>query len=106
MTTTTSQSQNSDLQASNSSRAKSIFTSRTVWSIVFTTVAAIAPIVGKDVDQFIKKQDVNYGQDIAQVIVILCGGAATISGRVDAKDPLYTPEWLPGPNKADVDKTS
>ncbi|MDF5733019.1 MAG: hypothetical protein PUP92_34770 [Rhizonema sp. PD38] len=104
MTTKTPQPQNSDLQVSNVSKAKSIFTSRTVWSIVFTTVAAIAPIIGKDVDQFINKQPVNYGQDIAQVIVILCGAAATISGRVEAKDPIYTPDWLPGPNKADVEE--
>ncbi len=102
MTTKTSQPQNSDLQVSNVSQAKSIFASRTVWSIVFTTVAAIAPIIGKDVDQFINKQPVYYGQDIAQVIVILCGVAATISGRVEAKDSIYTPDWLPGPNKADV----
>ena len=103
MTTTNPQPQNSDLQAPNISKAKSIFTSRTVWSIVFTTVAAIAPIVGKDVDLFINKQAVNYGQDLAQVIVILCGAAATINGRIEAKGSIYTPDWLPGPNKADVE---
>jgi putative Mn2+ efflux pump MntP len=84
-------------------RPKNIFASKTVWGVIFTTVAAIAPIIGKDVDQFRSNQSVNYGQDIAQVIVIICGAAATICGRVDAKDPVYTPDWLPGPNKSDLD---
>ncbi|MBO3462422.1 hypothetical protein G7B40_038315 [Aetokthonos hydrillicola Thurmond2011] len=87
-----------------SSHPKNVFTSGTVWGIVFTTIAAIAPILGNDIDQFRKDPNsVNYGQDAAKVIVILCGAAATICGRVSAKDPLYTPEWLPGPNKSDLD---
>lgn len=85
-------------------QAKSIFTSKTVWSIIFTTVAAIAPVVGKDFDKYMNKQPVDYGQDIAQVVVIMCGAAASIVGRVEAKDSLYTPNWLPGPNKTDPQK--
>lgn len=85
------------------SEAKSIFTSKTVWGIVFTTVAAIAPVIGNDVDKFINKQPINIGQDTAQIVVIICGAAATICGRVEAKDSIYTPEWLPGPNKPDVE---
>ena len=94
---------NSDKSKLSSLTPKSVFTSRTVWGIVFTAIAAIAPIVGKDVDQFRNNKPVDYGQDIAQVIVIVCGAAATICGRVDAKDSLYTPNWMPGPNKSDLE---
>ncbi len=87
--------------------AKNVFTSKTVWGIVFTAVAAIAPIVGKDIDQSrTNQQPVNYGQDVAQIIVIISGAAATICGRIDAKGSIYTPNWLPGPNKSDFQPKS
>ena len=103
MNSRTQLAQNSDKSMLSTSDAKSVFTSKTVWGIIFTAIAAIAPIIGKDVDLFTSHQHVNYGQDIAQVIVIICGAAATISGRVDAKDAIYTPNWLPGPNKSDLE---
>ncbi|MBD2777915.1 hypothetical protein [Iningainema tapete] len=99
MNTETEKVLNYTEQKSNSSEAKSIFTSKTVWGIVFTTVAAIAPVIGSDVDKLLNKQPINIGQDTAQIVVIICGAAATICGRVEAKDSLYTPNWLPGPNK-------
>ena len=89
-----------------SNDAKNVFISKTVWGIVFTTVAAIAPIVGKDIDQSRNNQPVNYGQDVAQIIVIISGAAATICGRIDAKGSIYTPNWLPGPNKSDFQPKS
>jgi hypothetical protein len=72
---------------------KSIFVSKTFWGIVFTAVAAIAPIVGEKIDahQF-------QAKDAAQIVVILCGAASAIIGRVDAGS-VYTPKYLPGPNK-------
>ncbi|WP_404788879.1 hypothetical protein [Altericista sp. CCNU0014] len=72
---------------------KSIFASKTFWGVVFTAVAAIAPIVGEKIDahQFLAK-------DAAQIVVILCGAASAIIGRVDAGS-VYTPKYLPGPNK-------
>jgi uncharacterized membrane protein (DUF441 family) len=72
---------------------KSIFASKTFWGIVFTAVAAIAPTVGEKIDAR------NFqAKDAAQIVVILCGAASAIIGRVDAGS-IYTPKFLPGPNK-------
>lgn len=75
---------------------KSIFSSKTFWGVVFTTVAAIAPIIGESVD--VGKIT---GSDVAQIIVILCGTGATLVGRVEAGN-VYTPDHMPGPNRADM----
>ena len=82
---------------------KNLFGSKTFWGVVFTSAAAIAPIVGKDIDKTLKGEPVNYGEDAAQVVVIVCGAAASIVGRVEAKSPVYTPKWMPGPNNSDFD---
>jgi hypothetical protein len=73
--------------------SKSIFVSRTVWGIVFTAVAAIAPIVAEKIDN-----KSFQAKDAAQIVVILCGAASAVIGRVDAGS-VYTPKCLPGPNK-------
>jgi uncharacterized membrane protein (DUF441 family) len=73
---------------------KSIFASKTFWGIVFTAVAAIAPIVGEKIDS----PEGFQAKDAAQIVVILCGAASAIIGRVDAGS-VYTPKFLPGPNK-------
>lgn len=82
---------------------KSLFGSKTFWGILFTSTAAIAPIVGNNVDIILqgKKEPVNYGEDAAQIVVIVCGAAASIVGRVEAKSPVYTPKWMPGPSNTD-----
>lgn len=84
---------------------KSLFGSKTFWGILFTTTAAIAPIVGNNVDIILqnKEEPVNYGEDAAQIVVIVCGAAASIVGRVEAKSPIYTPKWMPGPSDTDFD---
>ncbi|MEB3217190.1 MAG: hypothetical protein VKN72_13300 [Nostocales cyanobacterium 94392] len=84
-------------------KSKSLFGSKTFWGIVFTSTAAIAPIVGEDVDAILKGESVNYGQDIAQIVVVMCGAAASIVGRVEAQSPVHTPKWMPGPNDTDSD---
>lgn len=75
---------------------KSLFSSKTFWGIIFTTVAAVAPIVGNSVDtgKF-------TGSDISQIVVILCGTGATLVGRIEAGN-VYTPDHMPGPNKTDM----
>ncbi|MBV9386409.1 MAG: hypothetical protein JOZ78_08275 [Chroococcidiopsidaceae cyanobacterium CP_BM_ER_R8_30] len=75
---------------------KSVFASKTVWGSIFTTIAAIAPIVGDAYDQHSIS-----GKEVAQIVVILAGTAATVVGRVQSEAPLYTPDWLPGPDKKD-----
>lgn len=83
---------------------KSIFGSKTFWGVVFTSTAAIAPIIGNNVDTIVQQRGtVDYGKDAAQIVVIVCGAAASIVGRVEAKSPIYTPKWLPGPNDNDID---
>lgn len=77
-------------------QSKCLFRSQTFWGIVFTTVAAIAPIVGEKFDQ---RQFT--GSDISQIVVILCGAGATLVGRIEAGN-VYTPDNMPGPNKADM----
>ena len=78
------------------SSGKSIFFSQTVWGLLFTTVAAIAPIVGNSVDA-----GKITGSDISRIVVILCGTGATLVGRIEAGN-VYTPDNMPGPNKADM----
>ena len=75
---------------------KCLFRSQTFWGIVFTTLAAIAPIVGEKVDE-----GKVTGTDISQIVVILCGAGATLVGRIEAGN-VYTPDNMPGPNKADM----
>ena len=102
-----SEATNSQQQQSKDMRhqKKSIFGIKTFWGVVFTSTAAIAPIVGNNVDTVMqnKKEPVNYGQDAAQIVVIICGAAASIMGRVEAKSAVYTPKWMPGPNIKDFD---
>jgi hypothetical protein len=78
-----------------STPTKSILASKTFWGIVFTTVAAIAPLIGEKVDAHAFQ-----AKDVAQIVVILCGAASVVIGRVDAGS-IYTPNGLPGPNKSD-----
>lgn len=77
--------------------AKSIFASKTFWGAAFTAIAAIAPIVGTAVEQ--NKLTVDH---TVKIVIILCGTGATLAGRVQAKEGVYTPEWAPGPNKPEV----
>ncbi len=97
------QEQNHQQSKATNKERKSLFGSKTFWGILFTSMAAIAPIVGEDVDKALKGEPVNYGEDVAQVVVIACGAAASIVGRVEAKSPIYTPKWMPGPNETDSD---
>ena len=102
--TNNSQQQSKDMQK----EKKSLFGSKTFWGVVFTSTAAIAPILGTNVDKVMEgnHKDVNYGQDAAQIVVIVCGAAASIVGRVEAKSPVYTPKWMPGPSDTDFDEVN
>lgn len=78
--------------------AKSIFASKTFWGAAFTALAAIAPIVRNALEE----QKLTIDETV-KIVVILCGTGATVAGRVQAKDSLYTPDWVPGPNKSDAE---
>lgn len=82
--------------SANKPMPKSIFASRTLWGAVLTLLIAIAPKVGEMVDN--KKVD---GTSIAQLIVLFGTTTLTIIGRIEAKQPVYTPKGLLGSNKSD-----
>ena len=97
------QEQNNQQSKDMNKDKKSIFGSKTFWGVVFTSTAAIAPIIGNNVDTIVQKDGtVDYGKDAAQIVVIVCGAAASIMGRVEAKSSVYTPKWMPGPNNDDI----
>ena len=97
------QEQNNQQSKDMNQQKKSLFGSKTFWGVVFTSTAAIAPIIGNNVDTIVQKDGtVDYGKDAAQIVVIVCGAAASIMGRVEAKSSVYTPKWMPGPNNDDI----
>ncbi|MCU0549957.1 MAG: hypothetical protein MUC48_11470 [Leptolyngbya sp. Prado105] len=80
--------------------AKSIFASKTFWGAALTLLIAIAPKVGEEVDKYQNTGRVD-GSSITQIVVLFGTTTLAIMGRIDAKQPLYTPDGLPGPNKSD-----
>ncbi|MEI2582513.1 hypothetical protein [Scytonema sp. PRP1] len=78
--------------------AKTIFTSRTFWGAILSAVAALVPL---GVDS-LKAHKITI-EDAGQAVLILCGVGTAIIGRVEAKDRVYTPSFLPGPNKSDFE---
>jgi hypothetical protein len=45
----------------------------------------------------VKEQKLSVDATV-NIVIILCGSGATVVGRVQAKQPIYTPHGLPGPN--------
>ena len=81
--------------------AKSIFQSKTFWGAVLTAIAAIAPAIAKNVNDYQTTGKVDPNS-VSQIVVVLATTGLTILGRVDATAPLYTPSGFPGPNKPDA----
>lgn len=92
---------NLDSSISNISPAKSIFASKTIWGAVFTAVAAVAPTIGEAVDN----RQIT-GREVAEIVVILSGTAATVVGRAQAEAAIYTPHGMLGPNREDLPTSS
>jgi len=78
--------------------AKSLFQSKTFWGAVFTAIAAIAPVVAKNVSDYQNTGKIDPN-GVSQIVVVLATTGLTILGRVDARTPVYTPKGLPGPDK-------
>lgn len=77
---------------------KSLFLSKTFLAICFTTVAALAPIVGSAV-----KENKLSVDNAVQIVLVLTGAGTAVVGRAAANNSLvYTPNGIPGTNKADV----
>ncbi|MFB2917472.1 MULTISPECIES: hypothetical protein [Aerosakkonema] len=82
-------------------KSKSIFASKTFWAAALTAVAAIAPIVGEAV----KEKKITVDRTV-NIVIILATTGATLAGRVQAENSVYTPNWLPGPNKSDLETSN
>ena len=78
--------------------AKSLFQSKTFWGAVLTAIAAIAPVVARNVSDYQNTGKIDPN-GMAQIVVVLATTGLTILGRVDATASVYTPNGLPGPNK-------
>jgi anti-sigma-K factor RskA len=84
----------------NARQSKSIFQSKTFWGAFLTAVAAIAPVVGQNVATYQEKGKIDPNS-VAQVFVILATTGMTIMGRIEAKQPIHTPNGLPGPDQSE-----
>jgi len=76
---------------------KSLFKSRTFWGIVLTAIVAIAPELSEAID----KNQLKIST-IVKLIGVGCGSVLSVTGRLYAKDMLFTDDILPGPNKEDL----
>ena len=80
--------------------AKSVLSSTTFWGAIGSLVIGYSSIIGKvalDGEPFTSR-------DLEIIVTMSVTTLVTILGRVNAKDFVYTPHLLPGPNKEDLIK--
>jgi hypothetical protein len=77
---------------------KSIFQSKTFWGAVLTAIAAISPVVAKNVEEYQNTGKIDPNS-VSQIVVVLATTGLTILGRIEATEPVYTPKGLPGADK-------
>jgi hypothetical protein len=81
--------------------AKSILSSTTFWGALGSLIIGYSSIIGKvalDGETFTSR-------DLELLVTMTVTTLVTIIGRVNAKDFVYTPYLLPGPNKEDLVST-
>ncbi len=90
-------------QPNSSPQPKSIFQTQTFWFAVLTALVALAPVLGRDIDDLQQGKKIT-GTAVMEIVGILATTGLTILSRASANnsDPVYTPKYLPGPNKEDV----
>lgn len=79
--------------------SKSILSSTTFWGAIGSLIIGYSSIIGKvtlDHEKFTSR-------DLELLVTMTVTTVVTIIGRVNAKDYVYTPYLLPGPNKKDFD---
>jgi hypothetical protein len=76
--------------------AKSIFKSLTFWSIMLLLVHAIIPSL-----QVVAMRGHFTYADVLGIVDILTVSALGIIGRINAHQPIYTPNGVYGPDKSD-----
>ncbi|NDJ19933.1 hypothetical protein [Myxacorys almedinensis] len=77
---------------------KSVFQSKTFWGAILTAIAAISPVVAENIEEYQTTGKIDPNS-VSQVVVVLATTGLTILGRIDATEPLYTPNGMPGANK-------
>lgn len=81
---------------------KSLFSSATFWGAIGSLIIGYSSIIGKvtlDHEKFTSR-------DLELLVTMTVTTIVTIIGRVNAKDYVYTPYLLPGPNKKDFELLS
>ena len=81
--------------------AKSLFSSATFWGAIGSLIIGYSSVLGKialDHEKF-------TSQDLELLVTMTVTTIVTVVGRVNAKDSVYTPYLLPGPNKKDFEQT-
>lgn len=82
--------------------AKSLFSSATFWGAIGSLIIGYSSVLGKialDHEKF-------TSQDLELLVTMTVTTIVTVVGRVNAKDSVYTPYLLPGPNKKDFEPLS
>jgi hypothetical protein len=82
--------------------AKSLFSSTTFWGAIGSLIIGYTSIFGKI---FIDRNKFT-SRDLELLVTMGVTTAITIIGRVNARDPVYTPYILPGPNREDFETMS
>lgn len=79
---------------------KSLFESKTFWGIILTIVSGLAMPIATAIDSQ-KLSATDLANMVLIVTGVIAGGGGAIVGRVSADSKVYTPNWMPGPNKED-----
>lgn len=80
--------------------SKSLFSSATFWGAIGSLIIGYSSVLGKialDHEKF-------TSQDLELLVTMTVTTIVTVVGRVNAKDSVYTPYLLPGPNKKDFEQ--
>ncbi|MBW4619330.1 MAG: hypothetical protein KME17_08220 [Cyanosarcina radialis HA8281-LM2] len=81
-------------------KIKSLFQSKTFWSVVVACVAGLAKPIAEAIDS--RKLS---AMDVAAMVLVVTGTLGAVVGRVDATARIYTPDGVPGPNKRDLEQS-
>lgn len=79
-------------------QSKSLFSSKTVLFALTTLWFAIAPVASDIADQ----ERWPKPSEWIQIVSLVLGTIGTIYGRYEATGSVYTPTWMPGRNKPEV----
>lgn len=94
-------------------KAKPLFSTTTAKSAVLAMSGTVLIAFAHTVGNIAQRHYPQHKEDVADclsfvdqigLLLGLGGGVGAIAGRAAAKDPVYTAEWLPGPNRSDLEE--